>query len=86
MATHPSAAKRNRQNSKRNARNTAFRSRMRNAIRAAKAALEEGSDDRSELVADAIRLIQRTASKSVIHKNTASRYVSRLSRALRAKA
>lgn len=84
MATHPSAAKRNRQNVKRNARNTAFRSRMRKAIREARAAMAEGSDDKATLVAQAIRLVQKTASKSVIHKNTASRYVSRLSAALKA--
>lgn len=78
MANHPSAKKRHRQNEKRNTRNTALRSRMRNAVRAARAAIEEKSEERQSLVDRAVRIIQKTATKSVIHKNTASRYVSRL--------
>lgn len=83
MANHPSAAKRNRQNEKRNARNTSLRSRMRNAIRAARAAIEDNDSDRQALVDHAVRVIQQTASKNVIHKNTASRYVARIVRANR---
>ena len=83
MANHPSAEKRNRQNVNRNARNTSLRSRMRNAIRAARAAIEENADDRQELVKHAIRVIQQTASKNVIHKNTAARYVARVAQANR---
>lgn len=78
MANHASAKKRHRQNVKRNERNTAYRSRMRNAVRAARAAIESGDDDRQTLVDHAVRIIQKTASKRVIHRNTASRYVSRL--------
>ncbi|MEL6185234.1 MAG: 30S ribosomal protein S20 [Myxococcota bacterium] len=78
MANHPSAAKRNRQNIKRNTRNTALRSRMRNAVRAARAAIESGADDRQALVDRAVQIVQRMASKNLIHKNTASRYVSRV--------
>ena len=83
MANHPSAAKRHRQNIKRNARNTGLRSKMRNAVRAARAAIESGSEERQDRVAAAVRIIQKTASKRVIHRNTASRYVSRLTRANR---
>lgn len=78
MANHASAAKRNRQNIKRNERNTALRSRMRNAVRDARAAIEENADDRQVLVDQAVRIIQVMASKNIIHKNTASRYVSRV--------
>lgn len=81
MANHPSAKKRFRQNVKRNARNTALRSRMRNAVRAARAAIEDQSEDRQSLVDHAVKVIQKTASKKVIHRNTASRYVSRLVKA-----
>lgn len=84
MATHPSAVKRNRQNITRNARNTSLRSRMRNAIRDARAAIEANSEDRASLVKQAVKIIQQTASKNVIHRNTASRYVSRMMRANRA--
>ncbi|MBX2812870.1 MAG: 30S ribosomal protein S20 [Myxococcales bacterium] len=83
MANHPSAAKRNRQNVRRNARNSSLRSRMRRAIRTARSAIESEADDRTELVAQAVKIIQRTASKNVIHKNTASRYVSRIVQANR---
>lgn len=80
MANHASAAKRHRQNIKRNTRNSALRSRMRRAIREARAAVEENAENRNELVSKAIQVVNQTASKSVIHKNTASRYVSRLSK------
>lgn len=83
MANHPSAAKRNRQNVRRNERNTSLRSRMRNAIREARAAIESNADDRTQLVTHAVKIIQKTASKNIIHKNTASRYVSRIVRASR---
>jgi small subunit ribosomal protein S20 len=36
---------------------------------------------RKERVSEAIRVVQQTASKQVIHKNTARRYVSRLAQA-----
>lgn len=83
MATHPSAAKRNRQNVKRSERNTALRSRMRNAVRDARAAIESNADNRQAAVDYAVRVIQLMASKNIIHKNTASRYVSRVVQANR---
>jgi small subunit ribosomal protein S20 len=81
MANHRSADKRNRQNEKRNERNRALRSRMRRAMRDARAAIASNADDRKERVSEAIRVVQQTASKQVIHKNTARRYVSRLAQA-----
>lgn len=84
MANHPSAAKRHRQNVKRNARNSALRSRMRNAVRAARAAIESEAEDAQEKVDRAIQVVYKTCSKQVIHKNTASRYVSALVRAHKA--
>ncbi|MCB9655863.1 MAG: 30S ribosomal protein S20 [Deltaproteobacteria bacterium] len=85
MANHPSAAKRHRQNDKRNARNTAIRSRTRRAIRVAREALEKGAEDSATLVKEAIARVYRAASKGVIKGNTASRQVSRLMKAAAAK-
>lgn len=81
MAQHKSAEKRNRQNQKRSARNTALRSRMRKALKAARSALETGAADKAELVALAIREVQKAGTKNVLNGNTVSRYVSRLARA-----
>lgn len=81
MAQHKSAEKRNRQNQKRNIRNSAVRSRMRKAVKAARQALESGAADKGELVAAAIREVQKAGSKNIIKSNTVSRYVSRLARA-----
>ncbi len=78
MANHPSAEKRHRQNLKRAKRNRSLRSRLRNAMKAARTAISSGSEDRTTKVQEAVRTIQRSASKRVIHKNTASRYVSRI--------
>lgn len=80
MANHPSAKKRNRQNIKRNARNAAGRSRMRRAIREARAAVEGNAEDKADRVKKAVREIYRAASKNMIPERTASRNVSRLMR------
>ena len=82
MANHPSAKKRNRQNIKRNARNSALRARMRRAIKAARTALETNDEEKREIVEDAISQVYRTKSKRVITANRASRTVARLMRAL----
>ncbi len=81
MAQHKSAEKRNRQNEKRAARNSALRSRMRTAIKAARDAIANNAPDKAETVKTAIAEIYGMASKKVLVKATASRYVSRLMKA-----
>lgn len=81
MANHKSAEKRNRQNTTRRARNFSLRSRMRNEIKAARAAIEGGAADKDAQVTAAVRRIYKTAAKSAIDKRTASRFVSRLMKA-----
>lgn len=81
MANHKSADKRNRQNTKRRARNFSLRSRMRGEIKLARAAIEQGAEDKDEQLKRAVRRIYKTASKSAIDKRTASRFVSRLMKA-----
>lgn len=81
MANHASAIKRIRQNTKRKVRNAGQRNQMRGQVRKLqdmiKAKDEEGS--RKELLA-AISQVMHARSKNVIHKNTAARKVSRLTR------
>jgi small subunit ribosomal protein S20 len=80
MANTPQSKKRARQNERRNAINTARRSRIRTYLRKVEEAIASG--DKSA-AADALKLAQpelmRGVTKGVYHKNTASRKMSRLS-------
>ncbi len=79
MATHKSALKRHRQSEKRNEINMAAKTRVRKAVKAVLDAVE--ANDREAAGAAlkaAIPVIQRVAGKGVIHGNTASRKISRL--------
>lgn len=81
MANSPSAKKRIRQTARRTAVNHARKSRMRTFLRKVEEAITGG--DR-EVAASALRQAQpelsRAAAKGVIHKNAASRKMSRLAR------
>lgn len=79
MANHKSALKRDRQSKVRRLRNRMNKSTMKTAIRKVEEALVAGSEEQAkEALKAAIPVIQRTANKGTIHKNTASRKVSRL--------
>lgn len=81
MANHKSALKRIRQNAVRNARNIHFKSFMRSRIRKVRDAVAaDQSANVGELLRKAISAIDHVASKGVIHRNTASRRVGRLSK------
>lgn len=84
MPHHKDAIKRLKQNEKRRERNRHYRSRMRNQIKKLRAAVEAGDTElaQSEL-RTATSVIQRTASKGVIHRNQAARRVSRLNKAVK---
>ena len=81
MANHKSALKRNKQNEKKNMRNKHVRSTLRTFIKNVREAVE-GKDAGTAKVAlaAAIPVIDSAASKGVIHRSTASRSVSRLTR------
>jgi small subunit ribosomal protein S20 len=85
MANHKSAEKRNRQRVVRTVRGRAIRSRVRTAVKEARAALSEGRDDAAALVKKAHSLLDRAASKHVVPQNRAARLKSRLSLASTAK-
>ena len=83
MANHPSAEKRARQNRKRRLRNRQHRSRMKTLLKKAEQALAAADRETAERrVAEALRILDRTASKGVIHKNKAARNKARLARKL----
>ena len=81
MANHKSAEKRNRQNEKRNAINRANRSKLRTQVKKLRAALS-GSDKgaSTDLLTPTVSLIDKMVNKGVIHRNTAARYKSRLTK------
>ncbi len=88
MANHKSALKAHRQNLKRRDHNRRLRTRMRHALKSARAAIDEASAN-SENTPDAlaelrttVALIDTLAGKGVIHTNAASRHKSRLTRHL----
>ena len=85
MANTASARKRIRQTEVRTARNTARRSRMRTFIKKVEVAIAGG--DKEQAVA-ALRAaqpeMQRASTKGVVHANTVSRKISRLSARIKA--
>ena len=81
MANHKSAEKRNRQNIRRNEINRSNRSKLRTSIKNLRAAVA-GHDKAgsTELLNPTISLIDKAVNKGIIHKNTAARYKSRLTK------
>lgn len=78
MANIKSQIKRNRQNEKARLRNKAVRSELKTRTKRALSAAEQGADNSVEVTREAVKRIDKAASKGVIHKNTAARRKSRL--------
>jgi small subunit ribosomal protein S20 len=76
---HASAVKAHRQSLQHREHNRQFRARLRNALRSIRSAID-GNDLSGAKAAmkQTISLIDRMASKGVIHRNAAGRYKSRL--------
>ena len=87
MATHASALKAHRQSLKNREHNRLFRSRLRTALKNIRAAID-GNDLAAAKGAlkQTVSLIDKMTSKGIIHRNAASRYKSRLSTRLAARA
>jgi small subunit ribosomal protein S20 len=81
LANLHSAVKRIRSNERKRVRNRIIQSRSRSAVAIAKAAPEESKE---AAIRNAVRELDRAASKGVIHKNNAARRKSRLLRELNA--
>lgn len=83
MANHKSALKRHRQSLKARERNKAVKTRVKNATKAVRAAVElKDSDNASKALSTAYSVIDKAAKKKVIHWRAAARKLSRLSRAV----
>ena len=79
MASHASALKAHRQNIVRRERNRQMRTRLRSALRSIRAAVDAGNPaEVKDALRDTISLVDKMASKGIIHRNTAARYKSRL--------
>jgi small subunit ribosomal protein S20 len=78
MANIKSAGKRIRQSGRRQQRNRAVRSKLRTAVKKHR---ESEAKDRKDALPATYSEIDRAVRKGVIHKNAASRYNSRLSKA-----
>lgn len=85
MAHSLSAKKRIRQNEKRRDLNRARRTRLRGLIRKVREAIIHHDPDGAETAfGDAVKLIDREASRGLIHRNTAARTKSRLTKRIHA--
>ena len=86
VASHASALKSHRQSLKNREHNRQLRSRLRSALKQVRSAIE-GNDETSARTAlrEVVSLIDRMASKGIIHRNAAGRYKSRLTTRLAAR-
>ena len=75
-----SALKANRQNVKRREHNRELRSRLRTALKAIRASLDSKDlDGAKQALSATVSIVDKMATKGIIHRNTAGRYKSRLS-------
>ena len=81
MANIKGQIKRNRQNEKRRLRNKGFRSEIISRVKSALNNAESGETS-SEDLQEAVKKIDIAVAKGILHKNTAARKKSRLSRKL----
>ncbi|MDH4227499.1 MAG: 30S ribosomal protein S20 [Deltaproteobacteria bacterium] len=79
MANNKSAIKRHAQSIKRNSRNSAYKSQIRTAAKKVVDAVKNGDSDwaKSKL-AEVRTLLDKSVTKGVLHRNNASRRISRL--------
>lgn len=81
MANHKSAEKRVRQTAKRNAINRSNRGELRTKIKGLRTNIASGDKALSaESLGSTVSLIDKAVNKGLIHRNTAARYKSRLTK------
>ena len=81
MANHKSAEKRIRQTEKRTEINRGNRSRLRTEIKKLRTAIDSGDQAvAKELLPATISLIDKSVQKGILHRNTAARHKSRLTK------
>ena len=85
MANHKSAFKRARQNENRRMRNKSSKTRIKNIVKDVRHAVDEKSLETAQSKLNAAKsAIDKAAKKGVIHRNTAARKISRLSKSVSA--
>lgn len=83
MANHASAIKRHRQSLQAQARNKVMKTKVKNALKAVRLALEQKNLEQAQAsLTVAASVLDKAASKKVIHWKCAARKVSRLSAAV----
>ncbi|WP_419787826.1 30S ribosomal protein S20 [Pseudodesulfovibrio sp.] len=83
MANHKSALKRHRQSLKRRARNRISKTRIKNTVKAVRIAIEENDSVKAvEALKAATSVLDKAASKNIIHARQAQRRVARLQAAI----
>ncbi|MBM4289600.1 MAG: 30S ribosomal protein S20 [Deltaproteobacteria bacterium] len=81
MAKHRSVMKRDRQSKVRRVRNMSRKTRVKNAVKAVRAAVSQNQPEQAQAALQkALPLIQSVAAKGTIHWKTMARKMSRLSR------
>ena len=84
MANHKSALKRAGQNDRRRLRNKAVQTRVKNVVKDVRLAVAQDAENAVEQLNTAKSAIDKAAKKGVLHKKTASRKVSRLTKQVNA--
>ena len=80
MANIKSAQKQNRKMIKNRARNRAAMGSLRTAVKSARTAVDTKAANAADLVKKAVSVVNGAVTKGILKRQTASRYVSRLSR------
>jgi small subunit ribosomal protein S20 len=81
LAVHPSVIKRNRQSLKRHVRNVETKSRIKTLIKKVRQAVESKDTDAASLQLRVVdKALGKAVSKGILKRNTASRWLSRLSK------
>ena len=80
MANHKSALKRAKQSEVRRTLNRSVKTRIKNVTKDVRASAESTKEEAAGKLVDAQSIIDKAAKKGVIHKKTASRKISRLTK------
>jgi len=87
VASHASALKAHRQSLKHREHNRQFRARLRSALKSIRSAIDANDLGAAKsALKQTVSLIDKMASKGIIHRNAAGRYKSRISTRLAARA
>ena len=84
MANHKSALKRARQSETRRLRNRINKTKVKNAVKGAQAAIGESSEVAADALKKAMSALGRAVSKGTLHRRNAARRIARLSKQMAA--